>query len=123
MSHKEVDDDFHALALVVDIGVQEDGVCLLIGLEKALNDYPHDTCCLFGLHCNVEDIIDDVPIDTTTHRCINLRPSEIIGARGGVIDVMEKPKLATQGADEVTMPTWSSWDAGAPGQSSHRSCC
>jgi hypothetical protein len=52
--------------------------------------------------CKVEDIIDDVPV-------------EIIGVRVGVIDVTEKPELAAQGVDELTMPTRSSWDAGAPG--------
>jgi hypothetical protein len=60
--------------------------------------------------CKVEDIIDDVLV-------------EIIGVRGGVVDVTEKPKLAAKGVDELSMPTRSSWDARAPGQSSHRSCC
>jgi hypothetical protein len=60
--------------------------------------------------CKVEDIIENVPV-------------EIIGVRGGVVDVTEKLELAAQGVDELTMPTRSSWVAGAPGQSSHRSCC
>ena len=58
----------------MEVMVQEDGVQLIVALEKAIDGDPEGTHHLFGLQGKVEDVVSDAPIDPTAHRGVSLRP-------------------------------------------------